>query len=292
MATQHTRPVIGIVAQDKAAGSRELLIHPHDTLIFQQGELQPIAQKTEVSRSGKNGTSVGEVTETNVVKAVYYGDANSDMPPDVVKGEEVEIFRDTDTNTYYWRSTGRTAKHRSRERKEVRSANAEGYDKNVDDGNSYFIRIDTLETKEIRIQTGTSDGEKYGYTILIKPSENKIRISDSENNEIGIDSGEQRVYLRNKENCIISIEKKNILVGAVEDIILKADRQVVLQTPLVSNKNENGSGCTVFDAKSMQFNAERGVVFKTPAIGLHGAVEAESVVAGGVQAENYCTGKY
>lgn len=294
MAFQNERKLMGIVVQDKAAGSREILVYPQDTLPFGSGELKPVANKVSVSLADKNqGTAVGEVTETNVITATYYGNEMSDMPPDVVKGESVELIVDGDTHTVYWKSTGRTAKNRSRERKEIRVANQEGYDKNVDDGNAYFIRIDTLTSKEIRIQTCMSDGEKFAYTIVINPAESKLSLSDNHNNEIVIESLEKKIYIRNEDNCILNMEKKNILLGAVEDLVLKADRQIVLNTPNVTNQNDSGDGCTVFKAKAMQFETTESMVVKSPnGIGLHGPVEAHTVVSGSIQAEDYSTGKY
>lgn len=285
----NNRRPIGIVLQDKAAGSRELLIYPQDTLLPMDGELNPVANKIKLT----NGDSVGEVTETNAIRALYWGNELSDTPPDVVKGEEVELILDEDTGQIYWKSSGRTSKLRSRERKELRSSNQEGYQKNLDDSNSYLIRIDTLTTKEIRIQTSMSDGEEFAYTILISPSEKKITICDNENNQIGIESDKTRVYLRNKDNTIINAEKKSLLLGAVEDIILKAERQIVLNTPCLTSANDVDSGCMVWNGKSMHLKLENNCVITAPnGVGLHGPVEAETLVAGAVQAEDYCTGKY
>lgn len=289
----NNRPVIGIVLQDKAAGSRELLVYPQDTLLPMEGELKPVANTVKVSTQDTSGSRVGEVTETNVIRAIYWGNEESDIPPDVVKNEEVELFFDENTNTTYWKSSGRTAKNRSRERKEFRSANQEGYVKELSDDNSYFIRIDTLTTKEIRIQTSMSDGEEFKYTILISPKENKLRISDDQNNEIGIDSKDERVFIRNKGECIVNVEKKSILIGAPEDITLKADRQIILNTPCVTGANNNADGCMVWKTKAMTIDAQEQVVIKAPSgVGLHAPVEATSIVSGPIQAEDYCTGKY
>lgn len=293
MSTQSERTPIGIVLQDKAAGSREILVYPQDTLPFASGELKPVAQKVDISsKTSSGGSSVGSVTETNAIRAVYYGDQHSDMPPDVVKGEEVELIQDNDTGAILWKATGRTSKLRSRERKEMRSSNVDGYDKNIDDASSYFIRIDTLATKEIRIQTSMSDGELFGYTILLNPAASQIRVCDNENNEFGINSPEKQTYMRNKEGCIVSLIDKNAVVGAVEDLILKADRQIVMNTPNLSFINDSGDGCMVMNVKAMQINAQQFNIAAESGIGLHGPVEARSIVTGNIQAENYITGIY
>ncbi len=293
MATQDKRTVSGIVAQDKDAGSRVILVYLQDTLPFLNGELNAVAQKASINlNDSQQGTISGEVTETNVIRAVFKGNELSDTPPDVVKGEQVEIYQDSDTGTFYWKASGRTSNKRSRERKELRSANFEGYDKNVDDGNSYFIRIDTLTTKEIRLQTSTSDGEKFGYTILISPKTNNITICDNENNEISIDSENQHIYLRNKDQCLIDICKKDILIGAVEKLILKADQQIVFDSPLVSSANEKNDGCTVFDCNGIQINSNKNFKIKSPSIGFEGAVQADSIVSGPIQSSGYSTGDY
>lgn len=288
MSSDNRKP-IGIVLQDKAAGSREILVYPQDTLLPMDGELTAVANKVKLT----NGENVGEVTETNAIRAVYWGNELSDTPPDVVKGEEVELTLDEDTGQIYWKSSGRTAKLRSRERKELRASNQEGYQKNIDDSSCYLIRIDTLTTKEIRIQTSMSDGESFAYTILMNPSENKISICDNENNQFGIESDKTRVFLRNKDNTIVNAEKKSLFLGATEDIILKAERQIVLNTPCLTSANDVGSGCMVWNGKSMHLKLENNCVITAPnGIGLHAPVEAETIVSGTIQAEDYCTGKY
>lgn len=293
MSTQDKRAVVGIVAQDKDAGSRTILVHLPDTSPFFSGELKANAQKANIELKDKHQGSVsGEVTETNVIRAVFKGNELSDMPPDIVKGEQVEVYQDTDTGTFYWSASGRTTNKRSRERKELRAANVEGYSKNVDDGNSYFIKIDTLTSKEIRLQTSTSDGEQFAYTIVISPSTNSIKICDNENNEIGINSKDQHVYLRNKENCLVNISKKDVLIGAVEKLILKADQQIVFDTPVMTNANEKNDGCTVFNCKGMQINTSQSFKIKSPSIGLEGAVQSDTIVAGPIQSTGYSVGEY
>ena len=291
--TTDQRPVVGVVAQDKAAGSREILVYPPDTLPYLQGKLKPKAQKVDLNiEDGHQGNSVGQATETNVVRAVFRGDATSDLPPDVVAGEEVELIRDTDTNTLFWSASGRTTNIRERERKEIRAANQAGAVKQLDDGNSYLIRIDTLTTKEIRIQTSMSDGEEFAYTILINPKESNVTICDNVNNEITLDSKNTHIYMRNKDESIISMNKKTIFIGAPEQIILKGEKQVVVDTPNFTHQNNSGDGCTVINTKGLQINADTGFVVNTPCIGMHGAMEADSIVAGPVQTESLTNGKY
>lgn len=288
------RQVTGIVAQDKSAGSREILVHPQDVLPYTTGKLSPKAQKVDVNLSDTHqGGAAGSVTETNVVRAIWKGDSNTDQPPDVVKGEIVELTQDGNTGTLYWSASGRTTTSRSRERKEMRAANQEGYSKNLDDGNSYFIAIDTLTKKEIRLQTCMSDGEKFGYTILINPKDSMIQICDNENNEISIDSQNQHIIIRNKDESFIDMMKKNIVIGCHEAITLKAEKQVVIDTPNLTHSNSGGDGCTVINTKALQINAEKNINLKSPnGVGLHGPVEAETIVSGGIQSQYFSSGTY
>lgn len=294
MSTASERKITGVVAQDKAAGSRDILVYLQDTRPYDSGVLKPTTQKVKFQTTdGQQGTAVGEATESNVVRAVYKGSTDSDMPPDVVKGEMVEITQDANTSTLYWSASGRTTSNRSRERKEMRAANQEGYVKNLDDGNSYFIRIDTLTTKEIRLQTCMSDGEKFAYTIVINPAESKLSICDNENNEICIDSQEEHIFVRNKSESIIDIMKKNITIGCHENLILKAEKQIVMDTPCWTNNNTSGDGCMVMECKGLQINAEKSVNIKSSSgIGLHGPTEAHTLVANDLQSNQYRLGKY
>ena len=293
MSTNSVRTVTGIVAQDKAAGSREILVHPQDSIPFATGKLKPVAQTVSVRTNDTlQGGAAGQATETNVFRAVFKGSAESDLPPDVVKGEQVELTQDVNTGTLYWSATGRTTSARSRERREMRAADQEGYSKTLDDGNSYFIRVDSLDTKTVRIQTVMSDGEKFAYTILIDAKNSTIRICDNENNEVGIESTQQHVYMKNKDDSLVDICKENIIIGCKDTIMLKAEKQIVMDTPNWTNANDTGDGCMVMNCRGMQINAQDSFNVQSPCIGLHGHTETSTLVSGPLEAETYYTNDY
>jgi len=92
---------VGIVANDKISGSREIQVYLQELLPFLQKELDPKEQQVEVSLNNeKQGNTSSTPKQTNVIKAVYMGDeCNKTYPPDVVKGEQVYVYNYTNTDT-------------------------------------------------------------------------------------------------------------------------------------------------------------------------------------------------
>lgn len=284
----------GILAEDKAAGSREVRIYLQELLPFTQGELEPKEIPAEATlNDSKQGEKSSTVTTTNTVTATYLGDdANRTFPPDVVKGEQVWVVNYTNTDTYYWKASGRNNELRILERYQLHVANSKERVKMLDDTNTYLIRMDTLTAKEIRIQTSKSDGEKFIYTFLIDAKKNTIQLMDDNNNELYINSEEHITYMRNTDGCMLSFDKRNGLLVIPDSLTIKAGKQIVIDTPNIRNVNNSGDGCTEWNTNSITFKCGSSFVVKSPAIGLHGAVEATTIVTDRVQSTNYLTGKY
>ena len=216
----------GKAVEDKAPESRELKVQLDEQMPYMEGKLEKIENEAPAG-------DVGIVKTSNYVTATYMGlESNRTFPPDIYQGEQVVVFNYGDSDKYYWYSSGRDDNMRRVERLRFHVADLQQTVKELNEDNTYFIEFDTLHNKRILIQTAKTDGEKYRYLLQFDAKENTIRICDDGDNEILVESDTPRVFLRNRDGTYIDANKRNLILFAPEDIVFKAGRQIIEDTPM------------------------------------------------------------
>lgn len=276
---------IGRVAEDRKPESRKIKVYVKDLLPFYKGKLA--GQEAQFEIGGL--THKGSVTATNVLEAEWMGDdSNRRFPPDVKVNEQVEVIVYANQDKVYWRSKGRDDNKRRTERMELSVANTPDGPQDLNNENTYGITIDTRDGKAITISTSKSAGEQFAYIIKIDAANGKITIADDSDNEIVIESGVPRVYLKNKDGALVELAKKNVTVIAPDDLMLKAGRQAVLDIPALKMVNTNNAGVTSWESGEIHMKSA-SMIIEAPCIGLKGHVEADSIVSGPHHATGYST---
>jgi hypothetical protein len=118
----------------------------------------------------------------------------------------------------------------------------------------------------------------------------ELYLCDDVNNEVYINSHAPRIRIKNKSGTLLDLHKENLLASALKDCVIKAGRQLVIDSPAMTFSNSNKSGTMVWNAKDVTMNLKKSWVCNSPAIGLNGAVVTDTVVAKHVQAEGFSTG--
>lgn len=290
------REHIGIAAEDKLPGSRELKVYCSEMLPFIQGNLTAIENNATVNINDKHvGKSQTSVTTTNAITATYKDMvSNRQDPPDVVRGEQVKIFQYSNSKTFYWSSTGRDDNLRKTEHQRISISNSQTTGGDRDDDNTYSIELDSRDGKKnITIRTSKGGGEEFQYCIKLDAGSGTIQMCDDADNEFFLDTKEKIVRLRNSDGSMITVDKKNAIMIAPEDIILKGDRSIIMDTPSFTTQNTTGgSGVTAWNSNAMAINVNDSFVVTGASIGINGAVVMpKSLVVGSCQAESYSTGK-
>lgn len=286
----------GIAAADKEFHSRKLRVYLNETLPFHTDKLEATEIVNTVKTADtKENTYEGETTTKNYIEAEYMDlFTNRVHPPDVRRGEQVIVVNMEDSDTYYWYSAGRNDNLRRTERMRLAISDDVAFQKELHDDNTWFIELDTLHNKKLIISTANSDTShpvKYRYRIEIDADKDTLFICDNNNNEIRINSDIPQIYLRNKDNSIVDINKKNIIIAAPEDIILKAGRQIVRDAPTETNQNTKGDGTTVMKANNLTIECSNTMTVKAPAIGMSGQTTVDgSLRSQAMQATGYSTG--
>jgi len=279
---------LGTVLEDKKPFERIIKVHLQELLPFVAGEVTPIDTQSVVNST--EGYS-GQVETTNNVEAKYFdGFTNRRYPPDIRKNEQVLIFNYADSDTYYWMSAGRDDGLRKKERLNLSVADTPNTVDELTDDNTYFIEMDTLHEKKIRISTSNSDGEQFRYLLMFDAKANKVLICDDNDNEILIESDTPRVRLRNHDGTILDLVQKNMALIVPEDLLIKVGRQAVFDMPSFSFVNTKGDGATEWNVQDVNIKASKSMVLSSPCIELDGAVHAKRMVTGPIQATGYSTG--
>lgn len=277
----------GIVLEDKLPNA--------DTIQVELTELTPfvddnVEAKSDMVKVGDSKTESYENIEvTNSIEAEYFSlITNRRYPPDVKKGEQVLIFRYADSKKYYWYPIGRDDRLRKLERYTISVSNNVSTPDGLSDGNCYTIDLDTLYNKHILLRTSKSAGEPFQYVIDIDAAKSTIHICDDANNQILLDSNVPRILLSNSEGAFVDVAKRNVVITALDDIILKAGRQIITDSPATSMLGES------LEVKntSTSIRSSNSTVVESSKVGLDGSVVANTIQTSHVKSGGYSTGRF
>lgn len=275
---------LGIVAEDKKDESRELKVYCPEILSYET-DLTPKEGSFSITLTDKKtGNPINDsVTVTNVLTTRYLDlMTNRTGPPDIVKEEQVMVFHYADTDEYYWFPLGRDDNLRLPEHIRIAASDDRARVKVLDKDNTYYIEIDTKHDKTITIRTSDSDGEKYRYLIQTDSKNNTVTIQDNDDNEIWIESDTPRILLKNRDKTFVDLDKTNLYMMAPQDIVLKADRQMLINTP---NLTCNIDEITRINTTGFGVQAKDTAVMEASTIGLNGAAKVTGpVITGPAQA--------
>jgi hypothetical protein len=222
----------GIAAEDRPLDSRQLKVFIRELSPFSGGKLGDNSRKESYTVNDSNGQAVsGNVETTNNIVAEFFGlGSNSAFPPDVVRGEQVWVFKLGDEDKYYWVTAGRDDNLRKTELARWAVSNSESESKNLDESNTYFIELDTKIGKRIRLVTSKSNGEAFGYNITIDATNSFISVGDDQNNCMEIDSNNKRVTLKNNSGSLLNILDQDINILAKGSVVIRGDRNITLSS--------------------------------------------------------------
>ena len=306
----------GIVAADKAPNSITIQVLIQELTPAAVGTVAPASSNQSVKLKDLDGNPINSsVTTGNTITAYYLGNSsNRRYPPDVVKGEQVRVSRLANSDKYYWESLGRDDALRKTETHRIDVANrssdssssssgsggssggsgsSSGGNNNppLDDSSTYSVELDTKVNQHIRIQTSKGNGEKFAYVMKLDGKNGLVQLSDDAGNSITIDSGNSKVMLRNTKKSFVLLNGEDIIIAAPRDITLKAGRQALITSPLITISAEGGSAVLALIASYISQSAKSAATTASPAIGLNGAVQVpSSLTARVIKAGTYYNG--
>lgn len=227
---------VGVAVEDKELSSRQLKVFLRELTPFAGGKLADNTRTETYTIANETGDKIsGNVKTTNNVVADFFGlSTNSAFPPDVVAGEQVYVLKYADEDKYYWISAGRDDNLRKGEIIRMSASGEMSSDKTLSENNTYFVELDTKLGKRIRIHTSKTNGEAFGYDVIIDAANNFISISDDTGNSFELASQEKRLTLKNSSGSVFNIVDQNISILAEGVVAIKSSQEIVLSAPKVS----------------------------------------------------------
>lgn len=216
----------GVVAANKALDTTIIEVTPMEEFPMIDGELnnnQTVEEAQGVDIDGQSYTT--KVTTTNVIKAEWlrFGASNRMTSPNVRRGAGVAIYQFGNSPKYYWNTLKNDSDLRKLETVIWAFSGTTDESAKTDATNSYYFEVST-HTKQIRVHTSQSNGEKYGYDVTINADQGYVSIQDTIGNEFKLESLMEHLYMLNPTGSIIEIQKGIANILTPEQINLKTSQ--------------------------------------------------------------------
>jgi phage baseplate assembly protein gpV len=207
------RPVsFGIAAENLKMGSDILEVVAVEWMPYLDGEIN--AEPQVLEDSGVDGLGqeyTAKVETANSLPAKWLPmDDNRATPPNIRRGERVQIYQFADSQQFYWSCFGLDKRLRRLETVVYMFSNTRDEKTTVlDSKNSYTLEVST-HTKQITLRTNKNDGEPFAYTFQFNTKVGCVTLADDDNNFIEFDSAERKITAQNKDGSFITIDKRVI----------------------------------------------------------------------------------
>lgn len=222
---------LGIVAEVKPLGERDLMVTPIEHMPALDGEIRFNPETSTVGGTDAYGNRYEVTVTTNLTlpaEWLPYG-SNRVTPPDMQPGELVEILRLADSDRYFWRSLGLRDNLRRLETVIYAfCANASLTDDEVNLDNSYFFEICTRSGK-ITLGTSKKNGEPFAYTLQLNSMGGKFILEDDADNYFEFDSNIPGFVYKNNLNTRLEVNRTHIDLDA-KTVTVKGSQQIQLQS--------------------------------------------------------------
>lgn len=274
---------VGTVAETKVRGSAIIYVNPTEFMSFEKEDYKPNSishSATYVDHRGveKNANLKGD----GILKAVWrnMGDSNRVTPPDVVKGETVQVYRFGDTDEYYWTDLGVKPGLRRLETVRYAFSNLPSGQTPYGDDTSYYVEIST-HGKYFKLHLSDNDGELTTYDISINGKEGIFSVADGVGNDLTLDSGNGTLTGNIREAVVLNTKRYE--VNASESYIVNTASSTIAAeshtTKASSITNDGPLECT--DGMSVESKSgSSGVIKLKGNIDVEGNVTASGSVTG------------
>lgn len=260
---------IGIVAVDKAIGSKDIEVTPIEITPFLDGEITDNGVEETIKSQDASGKAFNvKVTTSATIPATWLsiGSSNRQTAPDVRRGEEVMIYRYGDTDKYYWTC------HRSDinlRRLETAiwafSATAET-EAEITADNTYYMEVSTHRGL-IHIHTSAANNELTTYDLQINAKDGHFIVIDGKNNQASLDSNENRFQFITASESSIDLHDKDLVVTIVGNTTVNTTGNTEVNTEGNTTVKTTGDATVETTGNNVVKGATNTIVGPTTIIG-------------------------
>lgn len=202
----------GVAAENLKLDGKELEIFSPEITGWADGEITP--EQTEYTTKGNDDRGnfyTTSIKTSNTLKATWRQQGtNRITPPNVRRGERVEIWQFGNVDKYYWSTTGEDDHLRRRETvTHAYSNTVDETTKELTPENSYFTQINTHEKVVTLISTSKSDGEDNTHLLQIDTAKGIFNYSDDKGNYIQVETKDNIITLENADGAKFILDKRN-----------------------------------------------------------------------------------
>lgn len=258
-----------------------------------QGSFGAATTSATITMQDETGvSSSSESTVANHIVAEWYGDRWTSRPPIMRVAEQVSIFKFHDADKWYWLPLGRDRHLRQTDeyRLEVSATTEQNSEKT--DSNTYSFMVSS-QGRFVHIKTAKSLSEPYAYVFRIDTAAGTVTLSDDDGqycNRIVLVSKDRTIHINNGEGAAVILSGKDILQYAPRDHITRADRQIVLDSPIIT-LNKSQVGTVVINGAQMAINMTADFVVTAARFGVSALSKFfGKVVTGPMRAVSYAAG--
>ena len=222
---------IGIAAENKPLDTRFLNVTPIELLSALDGEIKYDPQTSVVKGKDSMGNEYEiKTTLDNCLTAEWLpGMSNRVTPPDIRRGEFIELFRLADSDKFYWRCMGiRDDLRRLETAIYAFNGTPSETEAGIDYNTCYFFEVSTHK-KLVTLSTSQANGEPFRYTFQFNTDEGHVLLTDDVGNHIKLDSTNTNIHLENIEGTVVELNKKDINFYAPNDVNGVVDNDVNLE---------------------------------------------------------------
>jgi len=200
---------MGIVAADKDEDGWEIECYPVENMSYRDGNIddEDVIKITNENIYLKVDDIV--LTKRVTVEATWLQlhNTNRITPPNVKKGEQIEIYRYANTDEFFWCTPYYEKDLRRLEKVIHYYGNTTNFMEELNNDNTYWTKIDTIN-KMVHLHTSDNDGEHTTYDITIDTAAGIMTTLDGKGNYIEFNSSTDTLNV--KFNTEVNIEAPTI----------------------------------------------------------------------------------
>ena len=264
-----------------------------------QGTFSAGTTQMSVSTTDINGVPTKTAgTTANHIVAEWYASSNETYPPSIAKGEQVWVFQQGSTSKFYWEAMGRDREKRTTERRRTEIAATPKINQDKTDDNTYFSEWNSKDGYVTIAKTSTANGEPYALYVGLDTKNGRCTITDNKgdsksktpNNQFVIDFKNDVFQFTNNQKTTIRIDGQDIFFDAPRDIMFKAGRQILFDTPLTTF-NRSKAGAILLNAQYITLAASDDIVLAATRVGINALTKiSQTLIAAGVRCASMVTG--
>ena len=197
------------------------------------GEITAENEEVEVEGVDGEGKAYTEKVETTITPSAQWlnlGGSNQQTPPNVRRGERLIVLKFGDAPQLYWHCLGLDLNLRKLEtvRYSISGTTSEKED-GTKEGFCYFLEMSS-HGQYIMLENSAKNGEKAVFTVQLNLKEGAMFIADEKGNEFEFDSVETILRMLNANKTLVELNKKKILMKALDSIEMEAGNEIKMKT--------------------------------------------------------------